>query len=177
MAGATNPSCRSCRWILDNQPLYSRSECAQRVIQRVDAGQTSQLPDQGSSVSRNAFTGNSCRLSAPFLQKGANGLNLYCRAETNDLAGPVYYIDHFAYRWAGNNEGNAPWILQKRGVAPIPSGNRITFLSIYPGPGDVGGLGDFKDMMHGYWLFEHLALVAIYPRSSFVPTTTPKSST
>jgi hypothetical protein len=30
---------------------------------------------------------------------------------------------------------------------PIPSGNSKAFFSIYPGPGDVGGWGSFKDMM------------------------------
>jgi hypothetical protein len=32
---------------------------------------------------------------------------------------------------------------------PIASWNRMTFLNIYPGRGDVGPLGSFKDMMHG----------------------------
>jgi hypothetical protein len=70
---------------------------------------------------------------------------------------PVYDIDHFTHRSAGKNEGNAAWVLKEGMGAPIPSGNPRAFLNIYPGQGDVGGLGDFKDMMHGYWIFPRLA--------------------
>jgi len=41
----------------------------------------------------------------------------------------------------------------------------------------LADLGDFKDMMHGYWVFGTIAKVAIYPISAFVPSMTPKSST
>jgi hypothetical protein len=50
----------------------------------------------------------------------------------------------------------------RKGVAPIPSGNRSAFLDIYPGRGYVGGLGSFKDGMHGYWVFGHSAVTAPY---------------
>ncbi len=55
----------------------------------------------------------------------------------------------------------------KRGVAPIPSWNRSAFLDICPGRGDVGGLGNFKDVMHGHWVFGHSAVTVPYTRQPF----------
>ena len=54
----------------------------------------------------------------------------------------------------------------KRGVAPIPSWNRDTFLNIYPGRGYVGGSPEAKDGMHG-WVFGHSALPVPYTKRPF----------
>lgn len=37
--------------------------------------------------------------------------------------------------------------------------------------------GNFKDMMHGYWVFVHFALVVTYGKRPFVPIIEPESCT
>jgi hypothetical protein len=121
---------------------------------------------------------NSGRLSAPFLEKRAKERNHDRHAETAG-SGP----SSLRYRPLYSSLGIAAWekylmdTATKRGGPYTFWKSRCFSRDIYPGRGYVGGLGSFKDVMHGYWIFGHLAPVAIYAKSFFVPTVTPESCT